>query len=96
MQTDSVRDEIGDGEEEVHGECIYNGSVANRAVELLCRALGMCINRKQVAGPNSCVGLLQTGDLLSALRVPSAAPFAVSSPYDNLLAVPGSTGAALF
>jgi hypothetical protein len=35
MQTESVRHKIGDGEEEVHGECVDNGSVANKALELL-------------------------------------------------------------
>jgi hypothetical protein len=96
MQTESVSHRIGDGEEEVHFECVYNGSVANKALELLGKELGMSINRKEVGGPKLRVGLLQTGDLRSALLVPSTAPFVASSPYDNHLAVPGSTSAPLF
>ena len=35
MQAEPVRRKTGDGEEEVAGECVYNGSVANKAFELL-------------------------------------------------------------
>jgi len=34
MQAKPVRRKIGDREEEVPGECVYNGSVANKALEL--------------------------------------------------------------
>jgi hypothetical protein len=47
------RRKTGDGgEEEVFGEYSYNGSVANKALELLGKQLGMFIDRKEVGGPN--------------------------------------------
>ena len=52
MQAEPVRRKTGDGEEEVPGEYVYNGSVANKALELLGKELGMFINRKEVGGPN--------------------------------------------
>jgi hypothetical protein len=36
----------------VSGEFIYNGSVANKALELIGKELGMFIDRKEVGGPN--------------------------------------------
>jgi len=80
MQAESVRHMIGEGEEEVHGECVDNGSVANKALELLGKELSMWINRKVVGGSESRVALLQTGDLRSASWRPSTAPIVVSSP----------------
>jgi hypothetical protein len=32
--------------------CLYNGSVARKALELLGKELGMFIDRKEVGGPN--------------------------------------------
>ena len=52
MQAEPVRRKTGDGEEEVLGEYTYNGSVANKALELLGKELGMFIDRKEVRGPN--------------------------------------------
>ena len=52
MQAEPVRRKTGDGEEEVPGEFVYNGSVANKALELLGKELGMFIDRKEVGGPN--------------------------------------------
>ena len=37
---------------EVPGEYVYNGSVANKALELLGKELGIFIDRKEVGGPN--------------------------------------------
>ena len=34
------------------GQYVYNGSVANKALELLGKELGMFIDRKEVGGPN--------------------------------------------
>jgi hypothetical protein len=53
MQAEPVRRKTGDGEEEVPGEFVYNGSVANRALELLGKELGMFIDRKEVGGPTN-------------------------------------------
>ncbi len=39
------------GEEEIPGEFVYNGSVANKALELIGKELGMFIDRKEVGGP---------------------------------------------
>jgi len=36
----------------VPGQYVYNGSVANKALELLGKELGMFIDRKEVGGPN--------------------------------------------
>jgi hypothetical protein len=36
----------------VPGENVYNGTVANTALELLGKELGMFIHRKEVGGPN--------------------------------------------
>ena len=47
-----MRRKTGDGEEEVPGEFVYNGSVANKALELLGKEPGMFIDRKEVGGPN--------------------------------------------
>ena len=52
MQAEPVRRKTGDGEEEVPGEFVYNGGVANKALELLGKELGMFIDRKEVGGPN--------------------------------------------
>ena len=52
MQAEPVRRKFGDREEEVPGENVYNGSVANKALELLGKELGMFIDRKEVGGPN--------------------------------------------
>ena len=52
MQVEPVRRKIGDPEEEVPGACIYNGSVANKALELIGKELGMFIDRKEVGRPN--------------------------------------------
>jgi len=41
-----------DMEKEVPGQYVYNGSVANKALELLGKELGMFIDRKEVGGPN--------------------------------------------
>jgi len=49
--TQSGTDLNRDGEEEVPGEYVYNGSVANKALEPLGKELGM-FNRKEVGGPN--------------------------------------------
>jgi hypothetical protein len=47
MQAEPVRRKVGDREEEVPGEYVYNGSVANKALELLGKELGMFIDRKR-------------------------------------------------
>jgi hypothetical protein len=47
-----VQRKTGDGEEEVPGEYTYNGSVANKALELLGKELGMFIDRKEIGGLN--------------------------------------------
>jgi hypothetical protein len=52
MQVEPVRRKIGDPEEEVPGACIYNGSVANKALELIGKELGMFIDRKEIGEPN--------------------------------------------
>ena len=52
MQTEPVRPKSGDGEEEVPGQYVYNGNVADKALELLGKELGMFIDRKEVGGPN--------------------------------------------
>jgi len=39
------------GEEEIPGEFVYNGSVANKALELLGKEVGMFVDRKEVGGP---------------------------------------------
>jgi hypothetical protein len=36
----------------VPGAYVYNGSVANKALELIGKELGMFIDRKEVGGPN--------------------------------------------
>ena len=41
-----------EGAEEVPGEYVYNGSVANKALELIGKELGMFIDRKEVGEPN--------------------------------------------
>jgi hypothetical protein len=38
---------------EVPGEYVYNGSVANKALELLGKELGMFIDRKEVGAPTN-------------------------------------------
>jgi hypothetical protein len=63
-------------------------------LELLGKELSMWIDRKVVGGPESRVGLLQTGDLRSALRRPSTARFVVSSP--TIISWPCRAQAALF
>ena len=55
MQAEPVRRKFGDREEEVPGEYVYNGSVANKALELLGKELGMFIDRKEVGAPNKYV-----------------------------------------
>jgi hypothetical protein len=52
MQAEPVRRKTDDGEKEVTGEYVYNGSVANKALELIGKELGMFIDRKKVGGPN--------------------------------------------
>ena len=52
MHTEPVRRKSGDGEKEVTGEYVYNGSVANKALELLGKELGVFIDRKEISGPN--------------------------------------------
>jgi phage terminase small subunit len=49
MQAEPVRRSDG---EEVPGAYVYNGSVANKALELIGKELGMFIDRKEVGGPN--------------------------------------------
>ena len=51
MQAEPVRRKTGDGEEEVTGEFVYNGSVANKALELIGKELGMFIDRKEIGDP---------------------------------------------
>ena len=41
-----------DREEEVPGAYVYNGRVANKALELIGKELGMFIDPKEVGGPN--------------------------------------------
>jgi len=41
-----------DREEEVPGAYVYNGRVANKALELIGKELGMFIDRKEVGEPN--------------------------------------------
>src|SRR5262249_21855185 len=52
MQAEPVRRKSGDAEEEVPGEYVYNGAVANKALELLGKELGMFIDRREVGEPN--------------------------------------------
>jgi len=52
MQAEPVRRKTDKGEEEVPGAYVYSGSVANKALELIGKELGMFIERKEVGGPN--------------------------------------------
>jgi phage terminase small subunit len=52
MQAEPVRRKTDEGKEQVPGEYTYNGSVANKALELLGKELGMFIDRKEIGGPN--------------------------------------------
>lgn len=52
MQAEPVRRKAASGDdEEVAGEYVYNGNVANRALELIGKELGMFIDRKEVGDP---------------------------------------------
>src|SRR5262249_15282773 len=46
MQAEPVRRKAGDYEEEVPGEYVYNGSVANKALELIGKEIGMFVDRE--------------------------------------------------
>ena len=52
MQAEPVKRKTDEGEEKVPADYVYNGSVANNALELLGKELGMFIDRKEVGGPN--------------------------------------------
>ena len=52
MQAEPVKRKTRDSEEEVRGEYTYQGSVANKALELIGKELGMFIDRREVGGPN--------------------------------------------
>ena len=52
MQAEPVRRKTDEGEEKVPGDYVYNGSVANKALELIGKELGMFIDPKEVGGPN--------------------------------------------
>ena len=54
MQAEPVRRKTDDGEKEVTGEYVYNGSVANKALELIGKELGMFIDRKVVRRACDC------------------------------------------
>ena len=51
MQAEPVRRKAGDNEEEVPGEYVYNGSVANKALEVIGKEIGMFIDRKEIGEP---------------------------------------------
>src|SRR5262249_8271943 len=51
MQAEPVRRKAGDTEQQLAGEYVYNGSVANKALELIGKEIGMFVDRKEIGEP---------------------------------------------
>jgi phage terminase small subunit len=75
MQAEPVKRKTGDGAEEVDGEYTYNGSVANKALELLGKELGMFIERREFGGPNEFARM--SDEEIDALLLESIEPLAL-------------------
>jgi hypothetical protein len=81
MQAEPVRRKTDEGEEEVSGEYVYNGSVANKALELIGKELGMFIDRKEVGGPNEFTRM--SDEELDAFLRESIEPLSLLLPHNG-------------